>query len=74
MKLNLKRDVKTLSERKGNSHKIRNNARLNFLPPVRYFNFLRPIFQTLNIKNTHRLLIVDGRTALYYLHFLGKLS
>ena len=74
MKFNLKRDVKTLSGRKGNSHKIRNNDRLNFLPPVRYFNFLRLIFQTLNIKNTHRLLIVDGRTALYHLPFLGKLS
>jgi len=41
---------RTPSERKRNSHKIRNDARLNFLPPVRYFNFIKPIFQTLNIK------------------------
>ena len=74
MKFNLKRDVKTPSERKRNSHKIRNDTRLNFLPSVRYSNFIKPIFQTLKRKNTHRSLFVDGRTELYHLSFLGKLS
>ena len=72
MKFNLKRDGKTPSERKRNSHKIRNDARLNFLPSVRYSNFIKPIFQTLKRKNTHRSLFVDGRTEHKSLVFSWK--